>query len=67
MRQSRSDPVHTSFRPPASQYSRHGRLSGRRKQRNGKHYYLDDVSGAMLHDTITPDWHYVGSDGALLF
>ena len=30
---------------------------------NEKWYYFDE-SSVMLHDTTTPDGHYVGSDGA---
>ena len=30
---------------------------------SGKYYYLGE-DWIMLHDTITPDGHYVGSDGA---
>ena len=32
----------------------------------GNYYYLDHRTGAMLHDTVTPDGYYVGSDGAML-
>ena len=35
------------------------------RQWHGQYYFLDPHSGAMWHDTMTPDGYYVGSDGAL--